>query len=157
MVLKRVCTTSLFHFSSVSTLSHLWYFTSLSLCQCFDFSAEAASAYERSKHETFESFRKKTTGKKNGTANQFMSLPKDMAGMQSKMQANKSWCCLLFMFFFPENTCDIFCAFMTELLAACCWNLVFCKKHLLRILQLEAMPMTAISYLFSLSPWTPRK
>jgi len=73
-------------------------------------------------------FGRQNTGKKNGTANhnQFMSLPKDMAGMQSKIQANKSWCCFfLFMLFFPENTCDIFCAFMTELLASCYWNLVF--------------------------------
>ena len=31
-----------------------------------------------------------------------MSLPKDKAGMQSKMQANKSWCRFLFMFCFQK-------------------------------------------------------
>ena len=35
----------------------------LSRCQCFDFSPEAARAYEWSNHETFESFRKKKPGK----------------------------------------------------------------------------------------------
>jgi len=50
-------------------------------------------------------FGRQNTGKKNGTANhnQFMSLPKDMAGMQSKIQANKSWCCFFCSCFFSRK------------------------------------------------------